>query len=305
VGDIILEKVEIDHILCDIQKGDTGRIIAKKLHEQGVIKNELLFRVLIRIKKIDTGLKAGHYLFSGNLNMIDILDLIVSGVIMVERITIPEGYSMFRTFKTLSDRGVGDYERFLELANNQDFVFNVTGFNITNIEGFLYPDTYLLCLNMTEENVIKTMVNNFFSRLYAAHISIDDKEQFYKDLILASIVEREVIFNDEKPLVAGVYRNRLRRNMRLQACPTVTYYLEREFIYLNRLTYSETRNPSPHNTYVIPGLPPTPICSPSVSTIFATLNYETSNYYFFFADRRGRHIYSRTYEEHIKRQRGI
>jgi UPF0755 protein len=152
---------------------------------------------------------------------------------------------------------------------------------------------------MSEEAVLRTMVRNFFNRMNIAHICLEDKEQFYRDLILASIVEREAIFNDEMPLIAGVFQNRLRRGMRLQADPTVVYHLERDFIHRHRVTYSDLRVHTPHNTYIIPGLPPYPICSPSSSAVFAVLNPDPSDYFFFFAQR-GRHVFTRTFEEHSR-----
>jgi len=300
--DILYTPIDIDHTLCEIQYGDTGKSISKKLYENNIISNKKLFSLLIRYKDLDKSLKAGHYLFTGKLNMFDVLDLIVSGEILVDRVTIPEGFSVYRTLKLISSKGIGNYDKYLLLVKDKDFILSVTGFNVDSLEGFLYPDTYIFGYDMNEENVLKAMVKNFYSRLDQACIIIDDKEQFYKELILASIVEKEVIFNDEKPLIAGVYINRLKNKMKLQACPTVTYYLEPEFKYISNLTYTETRNPSPHNTYVISGLPPTPICSPAVSTMFATLNPDKTPYLFFFADRKGRHIFSKNYKDHIRMQ---
>ena len=305
INKMVKEPVVIDHILCEIRYGDTAKTIAKNLHEKGVVKDELLFYLLIRHKGLDKTLKAGYYLFSGNLNMFDTLEKIVSGEILVERVTIPEGYSLFRTLKTISKSGIGDYDKLLKIATTPQFAQDVTGFEVENIEGFLYPDTYILGYDMDEENILRAIVKNFFVRLESGHIKITDKEQFYHDLTLASIVEKEVMHSDEKPIIAGVFLNRLDKKLKLQACPTVTYYLEPDFLYKSVLTYSDTRNPSPHNTYVIPGLPPSPICSPPVSTIFAVQNFEKTPYLFFFADKKGRHIFSRTYAEHLRKQNDL
>ena len=305
VTKLVYTPIDLDHVLCEISYGDTGKSIAKKLYDAKVVSDDFLFYLLIRYKKVDTNLKAGHYLFSGNLNMFDTLEQVVSGEILVERITIPEGLSMYRTFRIISTKGIGDYQKYLDLAKNPDFASSITGFKTENLEGFLYPDTYIFGYEMSEENVLKTMVKNFFSRVESAHLSMEDQDKFYNDLILASIVEKEVIYNDEKPIIAGIYLNRLEKNMKLQACPTVTYYLEPEFKHISVLTYSETRNPSPHNTYMISGLPPYPICSPAVSTIFSVLYPEKSPYLFFFADGRGRNVFSRNYEEHIRKQKSL
>jgi UPF0755 protein len=302
VAQIVYTPLEIHHTIVDIRPGYNARQISNVLYEKKVIKNKQIFFALIRIKEIDRNLKAGQYLFSGYLGMLDIIEKIVSGEILVERVTIPEGLSIYRTFRILSNRGIGSYERYLELAKDPEFASELTGFDIVNLEGFLYPDTYIFGHEMTEENVLRAMVRNFFNRLHMAHICIEDQDQFYRDLILASIVEREAIFNDEKPKIAGVYLNRMRIGMRLQADPTVVYHLEPYFIHRRIVTYRDTRTPTPHNTYMISGLPPYPISNPATSSIFAVQNPDPSPYLFFFA-RRGRHIFTTNYADHLRRQR--
>jgi len=300
---VIYAPVEISHVLCEIKSGDSARSITQKLSAQGVIQDEFLFRILVRYYKLDRTLKAGLYLFSGSLNMLDILNKIVSGEILVEKVVIPEGVSLYRTLKIITDTGIGNYNRLLQLALDPLFAERLTGFGVSNLEGFLYPDTYIFGYEMTEESILITMVTNFFSKLQQTHIDITDSNDFYQKLILASIVEREALFSDEKPRIAGVYMNRLKKGMRLQADPTVNYHLEQDFISKNRVTYSDTRNHYPHNTYVISGLPPSPICSPSVSSIFSVFYPEKNNHLFFFADRSGRHIFTETYTEHMQKQR--
>ncbi|MCK9330803.1 MAG: endolytic transglycosylase MltG [Candidatus Cloacimonetes bacterium] len=300
---LIVSPVFVDHILCEIEYGQNARSIARTLYEQGIIKNEKLFYILARLKGLDKDLKAGYYLFYGDLNMIDTVQKIFTGEIIVEKVIIPEGSSMYRTLKTLADYEIGDYERLLSLANDRDFIYDLTGFPVDKLEGFLYPDTYIFSYNMQEENVLNVITNNFFKKLNEANVDLTDKDRLYKDIILASIVEKEVIFNDEKPVVSSVYNNRIKKGMRLQADPTVTYYLEPDFIHKRRLTYKDTRYKSPHNTYVINGLPPTPICSPSITSIIAAQNPDSTNYYFFFANRYGRHIFSETYSQHLRKQR--
>ena len=235
--------------------------------------------------------------------MISALDKIITGEIRVKRVTVPEGMSVYRTMRILADNEIGNYQRLINKAKDPAFAKEVTGLDINTLEGFLYPDTYLFGLNMTEENIIKHMVQNFFSKISMSDIKSEDKEQFYKDIILASIVEREAIFNDEKPIIAGVFLNRLRINMRLQACPTALYHLESEFTRRRNVTLADTRNRTPYNTYVIYGLPPHPICSPAVSSILAVQKPVQSDYLFFIADGTGRHSFNRTYAEHLQRQR--
>jgi UPF0755 protein len=288
--------------MVEILPGTSGREIARLLYENEIITDKIVFMFLIRWKQVDKTLKAGDYLFSGELTMLDTLAKVLSGEIIVEKVMFPEGISLYRVFRTFAEAGFGDYDKFLQKALDVDFIREVTGFEINSIEGFLYPDTYVIGVNMSEESIIRFIVKNFFDRVNRAGIDMSDQDAFYRMLTLASIVEREAVWDDERPKIAGVFLNRLRIGMRLQACPTVTYHLEPQFIHRNRLTYSMTRAETPYNTYVIPGLPPQPICNPSVRSMLAVINPEPSDYLFFFSDRRGRHIFTRTYREHLNRQ---
>ena len=300
---IIYTPVGINYTLLEIKSGDSGRGIARTLFENEIIINEKIFFVLIRYKQLDRTLKAGHYLFTGDYSMIDVLNKIVSGEILVHRVTIPEGLSIYRTMRILAQNELGDYDRLLAKAKDPVFASEITGFNVSTLEGFLYPDTYIFGYNMTEERLIGAMVKNFFDRLADSFVSIEDSAKFYNDLILASIVEKEALFKDEMPIIASVFLNRLRINMRLQADPTSVYHLEPDFIHRSRVTYADIRTETPFNTYVISGLPPHPICSPSIAAIFAVQNPEETKYLYFFADGTGRHTFTRSYDEHTSRLR--
>jgi len=290
------------HVLCEIPAGATGKDIADLLYSHNIIKYKTLFHMAIRWKRIDTTLKAGHYLFTGNLSILDVINKIVSGEIFVIKVMIPEGLSIYRVFRELSDNDIGSYDRYIEKSKDLNFIKDVTGLSVKSLEGFLYPDTYIFAQSMSEESVIRTMVKNFYNKVYPPEIKMGNLDQFYKDIILASIVEKEAKYNYEKPMIAGIYLNRIKKNMKLQADPTVTYHLEQNFQHIRLVTYAMTRENTPFNTYVIDGLPPQPICSPTVSSIFATQNPEASNYLFFFTDSRGRFHYTETYQEHIRRQ---
>jgi len=302
ISNILNQETYVHHVLCEIHKGATGKEIGEILYDQGIIQNKFLFTFLIRWHKVDTTLKAGYYLFTGNLSMKTVIEKIVSGEIIVVKVMFPEGISMYRVFRELSENEVGSYDKYIKLADNTDFIKDVTGLSVTSLEGFLYPDTYIFSPSMSEESVIRVMVKNFYTRVYPPDIKMDNLTQFYKDIILASIIEKEATHNDEKPMIASVYLNRIEKKMKLQADPTVTYHLEPDFVHINRVTYSMLREETPFNTYIISGLPPQPICSPTVSSIFAAQNPETSKFLFFFSNRRGRHIFTETYKEHIDRQ---
>ena len=149
------------------------------------------------------------------------------------------------------------------------------------------------------------MTKEFFARLAKADIKITDEKQFYKDLILASIVEQEAVMMDEKPIIAGVYLHRLKKGMKLESCPTVDYTLEREGIHRKRLTFDDLKIESEYNTYRIKGLPPTPICNPSISSLQAIYSPAETEYLYFFADFEGRNVFSKTYAEHMSKQKQV
>ncbi len=293
----------IKNKVVDISAGQSARSISASLQKEGIIRSKWAFYILVRITDNDKKLKQGAYLFNGKMNMITAMKKIISGEILVKSVTIPEGLSIYKTIKTLSERKIGRSERFLELAEDKAFVKQLTGFDAETIEGFLYPDTYTFNKNDSEEIVLQKMVKNLFHRLDKKNVSYQDKKEFYRILKLASIVEKEAVFPEEKPLIASVYQNRLNLNMLLQADPTSTYHLEAEGIHKSKLYYKDVRINTPHNTYTNPGLPPTPICSPSVSTIQASITPAHTNYLFFFATPEKRHIFTSTYSEHLKKQK--
>ncbi|MBP7563913.1 MAG: endolytic transglycosylase MltG [Candidatus Cloacimonetes bacterium] len=303
ISNILTSPLNINQKIIDINEGQSARSIAKVLYKEGVIRSESAFYILVRLTNNDKKLKQGAYLFNGKMNMLSAMQKIISGEILVQRVTIPEGLSLYKTIRILSDKGIGNYDRFLELAEDNQFIKSVSGFEIETLEGFLYPDTYAFNKNNSEEIILEKMVQNLFNRLRKNQINFDDKKEFYRILKLASIVEKEAVFPEEKPLIASVYQNRLNNNMLLQADPTSTYHLEADGVHKSKLYYKDVRKNTLHNTYTNPGLPPTPICSPSISAIQASIRPANTNYLFFFATPEKRHIFTTSYAEHLKKQK--
>lgn len=302
-GVILVTPKTINYTIVDIMPGQSARSIAITLEKQGVINNANVFYVLSRLTGNDKKLKQGAYLFRGKLNILEALHKIVSGEILVQKITIPEGTSMFKTLRIICDSKVGNYDSLYQLCHDKSFIQQITGFNVATLEGFLYPDTYVLNFKTSDKEILETLVLNFKKKMQANQIDMTNQDFFYKTLKLASIVEKEAVFSNEKPLIASVYQNRLDKGMLLQADPTSTYHLEESGIHKSSLTYRDVRQDTPHNTYVHKGLPPTPICTPSVSAIQAALKPAQTDYLFFFANEDGHHIFTLSYAEHLKKQR--
>ena len=295
----IYAPVKSEEMLIKIKKGDTAATIGEKLEQNGVIRSKFLFRTLAAMRGTDKHLIAGTYTIGGKHNLLQTLKMLEEGNVTAVRVTIPEGFSMYQTLHRLERSGLARYEDLYKEATNPDFVYQLTGFKVKSLEGFLYPDTYAFDPDVTVQEILSIMTRNFFSTLKKAGIDPYTIDNFYDKLILASIVEKESNYPEERQLVAGVIYNRLRAGMKLASCPTVNYILEQRGIKKKVLSFEDTKIPSPYNTYINYGLPPTPICNPSLSSIMASLNPTKTAYYYFVSDRDGRNDFSRTAEEHL------
>lgn len=296
-------KRDLEETLVRIEVGENATKISRKLSDKGIISHKTIFLSYLKYKKLDRELSHGVYIFSDKMNMLDVIDKLVNAKVELQRLTIPEGLHKIRTINLLVDNGYGDFDTFYELINDSTYVKDLTGMELSSLEGFLYPDTFYLPWEISEDFLLRFLVDQFFLKVADLDFSNNHNLSFYDVIILASIVEREAIFDDEKPLIASVYLNRLEIGKRLQADPTVAYILDRKNIRRRIIYYRDLEIESPYNTYRNSGLPPTPICSPSISSIKAVLEPEASEYFFFFANNAGRHIFTRTYREHLEKQR--
>ncbi len=292
-----------EEIIIRVAPGDNAQAIAAKLYSSGIIRNPLLFRLMVKLTRSDRNLKAGTYVFGGRINLIDAIYRLRSGKSTSVQVTLPEGLSLYRTLKRIERSNIHDFDTLYKTATDTALVRRLTGFAKPSLEGFLYPETYRFDISSSPDSTMAMMTNHFFRKLREAEIEITDKDEFYRILILASIIEKEAVHADEMPLISSVYWNRLKRGMRLESCPTVDYILERRGIRKARLSHTDTEIMSPYNTYINAGLPPTPICNPTVNAIRVALNPAKSNYFFFFADNNGRNVFSASYDEHVRKQR--
>lgn len=292
-----------DGKIIRVENGDTAKSIASKLHSQKIIRSPLLFVEMVRLSRSDRYLKSGTYVFEGRISMLQTINILKKGKSHSINITIPEGFSLYRALKRIDASGLASFDELMSAATDTAVVRRLTGFNAKSLEGFLYPDTYRFDIGSSAEQILDLQSKRFFEKLKESEIAIEDSSAFYREMILASIVEKEAIFTDEKPKIAAVFLNRMKLAMKLESCPTVDYILERQGIRRSVLTYADTNIRSDYNTYLVLGLPPTPICTPTPSSIMAVRNPERHRYLYFFADNKGRNIFSSTYEEHLQKQR--
>lgn len=278
-----------------IPEGTSARGVARLLHEAGVIRDPLYFLGVTRLLGSDTRLKAGTYAVAPGESPFRLLRRIVAGDVAVRRVTIPEGYTVRDIARLLARQGIVNEERFLELAFG-GYTVTVGGRQLTSLEGYLFPDTYVFPLGASEEAVIDVMVARFTELVVPLAGEGAGGLSLHEIVTLASIVEREAARADERPVIAGVFLNRLRRGMPLQADPTVRYALD---MWTGRLEQAHLQVDSPYNTYKYPGLPPGPIANPGLDAVLAVLFPEPTEYLYFVARGDGTHHFSVTYAEHL------
>ncbi|HEY4526984.1 MAG TPA: endolytic transglycosylase MltG [Candidatus Paceibacterota bacterium] len=276
--------------LVTIEKGLTQEEIAATLQQSGVIQSPLLFRIIAKATGKDRQLHAGDYLFREPKDVFSIVHAVGVGAYGLEpyRIRISEGAmtkDMVRIFAAMLPRF--NQERFLEEARP--------------LEGYLFPDTYFFLPNSTETDVIEAMNANFYSQVAMLENEITAFDRPLQEIVtMASIVEREARKYEDRRMIAGVLWRRLDKNMALQADVTFLYTIGKGSF---DLTKDDLASDSPYNTYKHKGLPPTPIGSPSLAALEATVTPIDQGYLFYLADNNGVTHYARTYAQHQENER--
>ncbi|MCI8609122.1 MAG: endolytic transglycosylase MltG [Firmicutes bacterium] len=266
-----------------IEPGSTTIDIGNALVEKGIIAGADQFKLWSRMKKYDSQYKAGTYSLSPSMSFEQIAEILVGGKVDTFSFTIPEGYTIKQVAKTLGEQGF-DEKRFLELAGGKDFdeefpFLKGAQDNENHLEGYLLPNTYTLAAGSDEEDIIRVMLSQFEKDVLPLYDQAGDSGRSLNDYIIAaSIIEREAMMDEERPLVASVIYNRLKLEMPLQMCSTVQYILGEPKAVLSN---ADTQIESPYNTYLNPGLPPGPICSPGVASIDAAMNPAETDYLYF------------------------
>lgn len=281
--------------------------IANILHENKLIKNQLIFKYQVKTKGVGGKLKAGDFVLSTDMDLNTIINNITKAGKSqnTARFTIPEGYELRQIADKLSKEEIVDKDRFIELTGNKNNFHDKFDFlkeldDKQNLEGFLFPSTYEIFVGATEEEIIEKMLTQF-EKIYKKDIEpkLGQFDLSLNEIVaLASIVEREGKLDEERPLMSAVFHNRIKQGMMLQSCATVQYILgERKEV----LSTKDTQIESPFNTYINEGLPPTPIAAPGEESLKATVNPADVDYLFFvLTGNDGSHTFTKTYDEHRK-----
>ena len=279
-----------------ILPGETFANINYNLKKKGMIGSAGIFHRYCQASNILTKFKAGRYLIKPGLNMLDMIDTLVYGTPLGIELTIPEGKNIFEIGKILEKKEITTYKQFIQLAKSKEMAqyYQVPG---ENMEGHLYPDTYRFDKNTPAKKVIEAMLYIFKERTK----NVDFSSSFlskYQVITLASIVEKETGAKWERPVIAGVFHNRLKRGMRLQSDPTTIYGIFEN--YNGNLRKKHLLQKTPYNTYKIKGLPAGPISNPGLASIKAVLKPAQHGYLYFVSKNDGTHVFTSTYKEHLK-----
>ena len=259
------------------------------------VSNNPFFKLYLKFRNDGKDIKAGNYELRGKFNMIELVSMLESGKSKVFKFTIIEGNTVKNVIDKLVADGKGKRENFEKAFKEIDFSYPTPD---GNFEGYLYPETYFIPESYDEKSIINIFLKEFLKKFPVE--SYPDKDEFYQKLIMASILEREAAVESEKPIMASVFYNRIAKNMTLSADSTVNFVFNYE---KKRIYYKDLEVDSPYNTYKNKGLPPAPICNPTVSSVEAAYHPADTEYLFFVTKGGGEHFFSKTYEEHLEFQK--
>lgn len=295
---LTLEKDAIVYVR--IEPGMTASDIGEMLEQKQIIANKYKFWLNVKLAHAESEIKTGTYQFLANTDVNEVLETLVQGKTTTIRFTIPEGFTVEEIARRLEDEGICDAEEFRQEAKNfrpYDYI-KQNEYAVFEIEGFLFPDTYEITSDTTPKHILHMMAETFDKRLTPEirQRAAEKNLSIYELVTLASLIEKEVRFDEDRPIVAQVFLKRLNISMPLQSDTTIQYLLATP---KEDLTYADTEIQSVYNTYQNYGLPPGPIANPGLDSIEAVLSPADTDFLYFVADRQGHNHYAHSYEEHL------
>ncbi len=283
-------------VIVNIPKGSSVKAIGKILGDAGLIDNDPRFLLLAKFSGYSGRLQAGEFRLVGGQRPGGVIKELVFAKPVQHPVTIIEGLRATEIAELFAKKGWCDAENFISLVTDQRFIDLLGLKDLSSLEGYLYPDTYLLTSEMKGAEKIITMLVHRFAMVWAELTAeIDHEISREQMVILASIVEKETGAASERSLIAGVFTNRLDRGMRLQSDPTVVYGVEN---FSGKITRQQLRHPTPYNTYTIPGLPVGPICNPGKEALQAALHPTETKFLYFVSKNDGTHQFSASLSAH-------
>ncbi len=282
-----------------IPSGMNARTVAATLEKEGVVSSGTLFYWYARTHRLADKMKAGEYHFPPGVPARVVLDTLVQGKVMVYKVTIPEGATLREVARLMAKTGLVEPDEIVALAQDRRLMASLDVRDATSLEGYLFPETYLFRRTDRPRDMVRRMVLEFWRRFSPQRQAKARQLGFtvHQALTLASLVEKEAVMDAERPVIAGVFLNRLRRDMPLQSDPTAVYDLE-DFEGPIRRRHLDRE--SPYNTYLHKGLPPGPICNPGEKSLRAVLDPTPHAYLYFVSNHDGSHTFSASYDEHLR-----
>jgi len=282
-----------------IPPGAGAAEIRQRLLDAKLIRDDFTLRAALRWTGNARALKAGEYRFDGPMSAVDVLDKLTAGDIYTRRITFPEGLTIAEMARLYESREFGAARDFIQAAQNARLIADIDP-QAPDLEGYLFPETYPLPRQWGADRLVAAMVDRF-KATYTEDLRSKAREQGLTTrqvVTLASLVEKETAKDEERPLVAAVYRNRMRIGMGMQADPTVVYALQKAGRYDGNIRREDLAFDSPYNTYKYGGLPPGPIAAPGRAALEATLKPADAQYLYFVSRNDGSHVFATTLDEH-------
>ena len=291
-------------VFVDVAPGDSVPVIADRLAAAGVVAEEWLFRLAVWRSGRDRELQAGEYFFDVPVSPLAAVAKIADGRVHLRPVTFPEGLTLPEMASIAQARGLGSAEAFTTAASRTALISDLDP-DATDLEGYLFPETYLLPRHATVDDLVAAMVAQF-RRVFDDELrtrAADRGLSVRETVTLASIIQKETGAGAEHGLVSAVFNNRLRIGMPLQSDPTIIYALERAGVYDGNLTRRNMQVDSPYNTYRYGGLPPGPIAAPGRDVLLAALDPADATYLYFVSRNDGTHAFANTLREHNRNVR--
>ncbi len=293
-----------DGVFVTIEPGDSIPVIARRFVDAGVVADRLIFRFAVWHSGMDRGLQAGEYFFDQALSPMNLVEKVASGRVFLRGITFPEGLTLMQMASIYEAEGFGGGGAFSAASERVELIADLDP-DATNLEGYLFPETYSLPRDATADDLVEAMIDQFrvvFDEGLQA-LAVERQMSVRELVTLAAIIEKETGSVEEHALVSAVFNNRLRLGMPLQSDPTVIFSLDQDGLYDGNLTRDNLQHDSPYNTYRYSRLPPGPIAAPGGAALRAALAPADVSYLYFVSRNDGTHAFANTLQEHNRNVR--
>lgn len=285
-------------VTIEISPGSSLKAVARKLADANVVADADRFYWYARLRKAESRVRVGEYAMRTDMRPKEVLETILTGRSIERPVTIQEGLNIFEVADIFARHGLAERDEFLRMVRDPNLIRELLGESVPSLEGYLFPETYMVTKYTGARGLVKSMVERFL----ATYRDVPDHAMTRHQLVtLASIVEKETGAPEERPIISSVFHNRLRKGMRLQTDPTVIYGLFLETGNWNKnISKADLLRDAPYNTYTRGGLPPGPIANPGREALRAAAQPASSEYLFFVSRNDGTHVFSKDYGSHNK-----